>query len=91
MSFARAPSRQVSPRPTAEPDGADPLIGDLRRGGLLPLLVLHYVAGAPCYGSQLRDRIGERDRLSSELDVRLDRIARSIEAIRAELAEPAPR
>lgn len=35
----------------------DPLIGDLRRGGLLPLLVLHFVAGEPCYGNQLIERI----------------------------------
>jgi len=37
----------------------DPLIGDLRRGGLLALLVLHFVAREPCYGNQLMDRIGE--------------------------------
>jgi PadR family transcriptional regulator PadR len=36
----------------------DPLIGDLRRAGLLPLLVLHYVSAAPCYGNQLMERIG---------------------------------
>jgi PadR family transcriptional regulator, regulatory protein PadR len=35
----------------------DPLIGDLRRAGLLPLLVLHYTAVEPCYGNQLMDRI----------------------------------
>src|SRR3954453_12469005 len=37
----------------------DPLIGDLRRGGLLPLLVLHFVAKEPSYGNQLMERIGE--------------------------------
>jgi DNA-binding PadR family transcriptional regulator len=37
----------------------DPLVGDLRRGGLLPLLVLHFVAREPCYGNQLMDRIAE--------------------------------
>ena len=37
----------------------DPLIGDLRRGGLLPLLVLHFIAREPCYGNQLIERIGE--------------------------------
>ena len=37
----------------------DPLIGDLRRGGLLPLLVLHFAAKEPCYGNQLIERIGE--------------------------------
>jgi len=36
----------------------DPLIGDLRRAGLLPLLVLHYIATEPCYGNQLIERIG---------------------------------
>jgi DNA-binding PadR family transcriptional regulator len=41
------------------PGGADPLIGDLRRGGLLQLLVLHYVAQGPTYGNQLMERIGE--------------------------------
>ncbi len=113
----------------------DPLIGDLRRAGLLPLLVLHCVAVEACYGNQLMERIGaltagalavnpntmypllrsleaeghvagewehperrsrrfyritdaglaERDRLASELGPRLDRIARSIDAIRAEV------
>jgi PadR family transcriptional regulator, regulatory protein PadR len=35
----------------------DPLIGDLRRAGLLPLLVLHYVALEPSYGNRLIERI----------------------------------
>jgi DNA-binding PadR family transcriptional regulator len=113
----------------------DPLIGDLRRGGLLPLLVLHFVATEPCYGNQLIERIGaltagslvvnpntmypllrnlearglvmgewehperrsrrfyaitpagtvERDALEEEVAPRLERIARSIGAIRREL------
>jgi len=42
----------------APPVAGDPLIGDLRRAGLLPLLVLHYLAGGPCYGNQLMERIG---------------------------------
>src|SRR3954453_16217060 len=37
----------------------DPLIGDLRRGGLLPLLVLHFTAKEPCYGNQLIERISD--------------------------------
>jgi DNA-binding PadR family transcriptional regulator len=41
----------------APPVAGDPLIGDLRRAGLLPLLVLHYLAGEPCYGNQLMERI----------------------------------
>jgi PadR family transcriptional regulator, regulatory protein PadR len=114
---------------------SDPLIGDLRRAGLLPLLVLHYVAREPSYGNQLIERIGEltggalvvnpntmypllrsleerrliagawehperrsrrfyritpageaeRVRLAAELEPRLDRIARSIRAIRDEV------
>lgn len=39
--------------------GPDPLIGDLRRAGLLPLLVLHYVSDEPAYGNQLMDRVEE--------------------------------
>jgi PadR family transcriptional regulator PadR len=114
---------------------ADPLIGDLRRAGLLPLLVLHYASREPCYGTQLMDRLAalthgalvvnpntiypllraleaqglvegrwehperrsrrfyrctasgeaERDRLAAELGPRLDRITRSIDAIRGEV------
>jgi PadR family transcriptional regulator PadR len=41
------------------PGGGDPLIGDLRRGGLLQLLVLHFVAQGPTYGNQLMERISE--------------------------------
>ena len=35
----------------------EPLIGDLRRAGLLPLLVLHFAAREPAYGNQLIERI----------------------------------
>jgi DNA-binding PadR family transcriptional regulator len=45
------------PPPVAGPGTADPLLGDMRRAGLLPLLVLHYVAREPCYGNQLIERI----------------------------------
>jgi PadR family transcriptional regulator, regulatory protein PadR len=119
----------------APPLTGDPLIGDLRRAGLLPLLVLHFIAREPRYGNQLIDRIAElthgalavnpntmypllrsletqgllagrwehpdrrskryyeitdkgraeRERLAAELGPRLDRIARSIDAIRAEV------
>jgi PadR family transcriptional regulator len=41
----------------APPVAGDPLIGDLRRAGLLPLLVLHNLAGGSCYGNQLMERI----------------------------------
>ena len=122
-------------RGAAGPGGTDPLIGDLRRAGLLPLLVLHFVSEEPSYGNQLMDRIGslttgalavnpntmypllrsleaegyvagewehperrsrrfyritdtgraELERLGGELRPRLDRIAASIDAIRAEV------
>jgi PadR family transcriptional regulator, regulatory protein PadR len=124
-----------APRGGGGPGGTDPLIGDLRRAGLLPLLVLHFVSEAPSYGNQLMERIGELtagalavnpntmypllrslegdghiagewehperrsrrfyritdsgrqelERLGGELRPRLDRIAASIEAIRAEV------
>ena len=117
------------------PIAGDPLIGDLRRAGLLPLLVLHYISVEACYGNQLIDRIGaltggalavnpntmypllrslearglaagewehperrsrrfyriteagraEQARLAAEIAPRLDRIARSIDAIRGEV------
>jgi DNA-binding PadR family transcriptional regulator len=117
------------------PGSQDPLIGDLRRAGLLPLLILHYVAHEPSYGNQLIERIraltggalnvnpntmypllraledqgliagewehperrsrrfyrataageAERARLAGELRPRLERISRSIRAIRAEV------
>jgi DNA-binding PadR family transcriptional regulator len=41
----------------AGPGRGNPLIADLRRAGLLPLIVLHYVSREPCYGNQLIDRI----------------------------------
>src|ERR1700756_4061840 len=40
------------------PGSIDPLIGDLRRSGLVTLLVLHYVAADASYGHQLMERIG---------------------------------
>ena len=124
-----------APADTPGRGSADPLIGDLRRAGLLPLLVLHFTAREPAYGNQLIDRIDtltggalhvnpntmypllrsleaqgliagewehperrsrrfyritpsgrrELERLGEELRPRLDRIAASIEAIRAEV------
>src|SRR3954465_540022 len=123
------------PATTSGRGSADPLIGDLRRAGLLPLLVLHYASREPSYGNQLIDRIagltdgalavnpntmypllrsleeqgllagewehperrsrrfsrvtaaGEagRARLAADMQPRLDRIARSIAAIRREV------
>jgi PadR family transcriptional regulator, regulatory protein PadR len=37
----------------------DPLIGDLRRAGLLPLLVLHFASQDEAYGNRLIERIAE--------------------------------
>jgi DNA-binding PadR family transcriptional regulator len=136
LQDARAAVDDPLPAPAeAGRNAPDPLIGDLRRAGLLPLLVLHFVGESPTYGNQLMERIAElthgalavnpntmypllrslearglvrgewehperrsrrfyrctpegraeRDRLASELAPRLDRIAASIEAIRAEL------
>jgi PadR family transcriptional regulator PadR len=37
---------------------ADPLVNELRRAGLLPLLVLHLLGSDRSYGNQLMERIG---------------------------------
>ena len=47
---ARAESGAPREAPAA---GRDPLVGELRKGGLLRLLVLHALAGGPSYGNQL--------------------------------------
>src|SRR5947207_4954252 len=54
---AAAGAREV--RGTGGPGTADPLVAELRRAGLLRLLVLHFCAGGPCYGNQLMERIAE--------------------------------
>lgn len=41
------------------PGTADPLLGELRRGGLLHLLVLHFCSSSPSYGNQLIERISK--------------------------------
>lgn len=38
---------------------ADPLVGELRRAGLLPLLVLHFLSGETSYGNALMVRVEE--------------------------------
>jgi len=59
VEAARAAVEAPGPgAPAKGPGGTDPLIGDLRRAGLLPLLVLHFVSEEPSYGNQLMDRIG---------------------------------
>ena len=121
--------------PSAKAVSADPLVGDLRRAGLLPLLVLHYSSQGPTYGNRLIELIDqltdgalivnpttmypllrsleergmlagewehperrtrrfytitpagevERARLATELQPRLQRISRSLRAIRREV------
>ena len=135
MPADRRTTQAVAETAARGPGTTDPLLGELRRSGLLPVLVLHFIAEAPSYGNQLMERIeslsggalavnpntmypllrsleadghiaGEwehperrsrrfyritassRDelaRLKKKLRPRLDRIAASIEAIRAEV------
>jgi DNA-binding PadR family transcriptional regulator len=137
LETARAAVETPPALPGSGPGSADPLIGDLRRAGLLPLLVLHFAGSGPAYGNQLIERIAEltggaltvnpntmypllraleergllagewehperrsrrfyrttdagreeRARLTEELKPRLERIAQSIRAIRAEVLE----
>ena len=37
----------------------DPLVAELRRAGLLPMLVLHFLGNGPSYGNQLMERVTE--------------------------------
>jgi PadR family transcriptional regulator PadR len=46
-------------RAAAGPGSADPLLGGLRRAGLLRLLVLHLLGQGPSYGNQLMEHVGE--------------------------------
>ncbi|HEV2814174.1 MAG TPA: PadR family transcriptional regulator [Solirubrobacteraceae bacterium] len=41
------------------PAKGDPLLGELRRAGLLPMLVLHFLGAGPSYGNQLMERISD--------------------------------
>jgi len=41
------------------PGSSDPLVGGLRKAGLLRLLVLHLLGPGPSYGNQLMERVGE--------------------------------
>ena len=52
-------SMPPSPPVVGPPIAGDPLIGDLRRAGLLPLLVLHYISDEACYGNRLIERIAD--------------------------------
>lgn len=37
---------------------SDPFVGELRKAGLLALLVLHLLGAGPSYGNQLMERVG---------------------------------
>jgi len=52
-------ARGAGPAGSRGPGTADPLVGELRRAGLLRLLVLHFCAAGPSYGNQLIERITE--------------------------------
>jgi DNA-binding PadR family transcriptional regulator len=41
----------------AAPAKGDPLLAELRRAGLLPMLVLHFLGDGPSYGNQLMERV----------------------------------
>jgi PadR family transcriptional regulator PadR len=56
--LSHLPSQAVAGPAPPSPGSADPLVGDLRRGGLLPLLVLHFLAREPSYGGRLIEEIG---------------------------------
>ena len=55
---------EVAPMPAARAAAGargagaqDPFVGDLRRRGLLPLLVLHFLADGRSYGNELMERV----------------------------------
>ncbi|HEX2015842.1 MAG TPA: PadR family transcriptional regulator [Solirubrobacteraceae bacterium] len=54
---AAAGSAAAVAREAGGPGTGDPLLGDLRRAGLLPLLVLHLLGSGTSYGNQLMERI----------------------------------
>jgi PadR family transcriptional regulator PadR len=57
LEDARAAAGAPAQRSGGGAGSADPLVGELRRAGLLRLLVLHFCAEGPCYGNQLIERI----------------------------------
>ncbi|WP_354701235.1 hypothetical protein DSM112329_01544 [Paraconexibacter sp. AEG42_29] len=62
VEAARAAAGGKVPLPEQRAPGgsgtADPLVAELRRGGLLPWLVLHFLGDEPSYGNQLMERVG---------------------------------
>jgi len=57
-SLETARAAAGAPAAPRGPGTSDPLVGELRRAGLLRLLVLHFCAQDACYGNQLIERIG---------------------------------
>ena len=52
-------AREAAGGRPAVPAKGDPLLGELRRAGLLPMLVLHFLGAGPSYGNQLMERVSE--------------------------------
>ncbi len=50
-------AREAAGGRPAAPAKGDPLLGELRRAGLLPMLVLHFLGAGPSYGNQLMERV----------------------------------
>ena len=59
MPADRRTTQAVAEAAARGPGTTDPLLGELRRSGLLPVLVLHFIAEAPSYGNQLIERIAD--------------------------------
>ena len=61
LAEAQAAAGAATTAPRAGAGGGagkgDPLLGELRRGGLLPMLVLHFLTDGPSYGNQLMERV----------------------------------
>ena len=52
-------AREAAGGRPAGPGKSDPLLGELRRAGLLPMLVLHFLGDGPSYGNQLMERVSQ--------------------------------
>ena len=52
-------AREAAGGRPAAPAKGDPLLGELRRAGLLPMLVLHFLGEGPSYGNQLMERVSQ--------------------------------
>ena len=52
-------AREAAGGRATAPAKGDPLLGELRRAGLLPMLVLHFLGEGPSYGNQLMERVSQ--------------------------------